>query len=172
MLSDFSLSLASGEHAALLGPSGIGKSTLLRLIAGLEQPDSGRIHSEFCRVGYVFQEDRLLPWLTAEDNLTVVTGCTRETAGELLDALELGGEYRAYPDTLSGGMRQRVSIARALAFSPDLLLLDEPFKGLDEALRARVAELIRKRHDGTLLLVTHDRRECDLLDCQRIIEIG
>lgn len=170
VLSDFSLTLAEGEHAAILGPSGSGKSTLLRLIAGLEAPDSGSIRTEGGHIGYVFQEDRLLPWLTAEENLTAVTDCTRETARELLDAVELHGEYRTYPDILSGGMRQRVNIARALAFAPDLLLLDEPFKGLDEALRARVAALLLARHTGTLLLVTHDRRECELLACQKTVE--
>ena len=111
VLCDFSLEIAEGERVCILGPSGGGKTTLLNLIAGLTQPDSGEILRPEGKISYVFQEDRLLPWLTAEENITEATGCTRELARELLTALELGSELRGYPGDFSGGMKQRVSIA-------------------------------------------------------------
>lgn len=171
VLHDFSLDLADGEWLCLLGPSGGGKSTLLHIIAGLQLPDSGTFTCDFGCIGYVFQEYRLLPWLTVQENLTAVTGCTSMQAKEWLAAMELDGECSNYPGHLSGGMQQRVNIARALVCSPDLLLLDEPFKGLDEALRGRIIDRIRQSHEGrSMLLVTHDRAECGLMGCHRVIE--
>lgn len=172
VLRDFSLRVDEGQRVGILGPSGGGKSTLLQLVAGLLHPDSGEVVCDFRRVGYVFQETRLMPWLTAEENVTAAAGCDRERARELLTALELDGEWGSYPDSLSGGMKQRVSIARALAFSPELLLLDEPFKGLDPALRDRVIVQVMAYHTGALLLVTHDHTECDKMGCETILEFG
>ena len=171
VLHDVSLDVADGERVGILGPSGGGKTTLLNIAAGLLRPDSGEVQSSYDRVSFVFQEYRLLPWLTAAENITAAAGCSRETALALLNALELGGEEDSYPDSLSGGMQQRVNIARALAYSSDMVLMDEPFKGLDEELRGRVIEQVDTYLDGrTLLLVTHDRRECEWLKCTKIIE--
>lgn len=159
--------LAHGDILAVTGPSGAGKSTLLRLAAGLATPDSGRVAIATRRIGFVFQEPRLLPWLCALDNASLplrAAGCSRDEAGRrastLLDALGLAEFHRAFPSQLSGGMRQRVSLARALALEPDLLLLDEPYTGLDEALKQDVRGLVERRLMATnaaAVLVTHDR---------------
>ena len=154
------LRIAPGEHAALSGPSGCGKTTLLRLVAGLRRPDAGSV-----RVGgtvaMVFQEPRLFPWLTAERNLALVT---RE-APRWLEKAGLAGAAGKYPSELSGGMRQRVNICRALAAEADILLLDEPFQGLDAPLRRALAALVAECAAGkTLLLVSHDAEDLALAD--------
>ena len=173
VLCDLSLKVDDGASLALLGPSGSGKSTLLYIMAGLLPPDAGEMVNDFARVGYVFQDDRLLPWLNVRDNITAVTGCTPAEAEMWLDAMELTGEAVNYPDSLSGGMRQRVNIARALAFDPDLLLLDEPFKGLDRALRTRVMKRIAAwRGERAMVLVTHDSTECDEMMCETELIFG
>lgn len=142
ILTDFSFSFAADRSYLLTGPSGAGKTTLLRLLAGLERPDRGQIlRPEPLRLRMVFQEDRLLPQLTVLQNVRLETG-TEEKARALLAGLELDGEAEALPDTLSGGMKRRAAIARALCAEPDVLLLDEPFNGLDEALRRKTAALI------------------------------
>lgn len=171
VLRDFSVELADGERLCLLGPSGSGKTTLLNIIAGLIKPDSGEVICSYDRIAYVFQEVRLLPWLTAQENLTAAAGCSAETARELLAAMELGEECGSYPDALSGGMQQRVNIARALASDSGLILLDEPFKGLDAELKERMIQEVRQRCcQRTMILVTHDRTECDLMQCDTVLE--
>lgn len=172
VLEDVSLTLAEGERMGILGPSGGGKTTLLNIIAGLTPPDSGERQRPEGRISYVFQEYRLLPWLTAEDNITAVTGCSRAKARTLLEAMELGNELKSYPGALSGGMKQRISIARALAFDADLLLMDEPFKGLDPDLRERViAQIDAFWGARAILLVTHDPAECELMHCTKIMRM-
>ncbi len=173
-----SLCVARGEVVALLGPSGCGKTTLLRLIAGFEQPDAGTVTiggrdvagsdawvaPEARRVGMVFQDYALFPHLTVEGN--VGFGLARRERGsrvpELLAIVGLDGLGRRYPHELSGGQQQRVALARALAPAPELVLLDEPWSNVDpflrETLRAEVAEIIRPL-GVTVLLVTHDREE-------------
>lgn len=171
VLDGFCLDLSDAQHIGILGPSGGGKSTLLNIIASLIKPDSGKIECSYSRISYVFQEYRLLPWLTVEENITAVSGCSKERAHELLKAMELDGDIDSYPDSLSGGMKQRVNIARALAFESELLLMDEPFKGLDSDLRERVIDRVMEYHkDRALILVTHDRAECELMDCTKIYE--
>ena len=155
---------ASGA-VALMGPSGCGKTTLLRLIAGLEKPDGGTVEKDL-RLSYAFQEPRLVPTLTCRENVTLVLPKDRDPAAadDLLTAFELGDAACQLPAALSGGMRQRVSLARALAYGGDVLLLDEPFSALDEALKARVAAVIRERTKNALLLmVTHDEGDAALL---------
>lgn len=163
------LALAPGEAAGLLGPSGVGKSTLLKIAAGLVRPSRGRIRVRARTTGYVFQEPRLLPWYSALENITIILSArgiparqARATAFRYLDDMGLAGFERYYPGELSGGMKQRVSIARALAVSPDLLLLDEPFTGLDpdtrNAVRARMAEALSRTRTA-VLHVTHARPE-------------
>lgn len=172
VLNEFSMELGENERACILGPSGGGKTTLLNIIAGLLAPDSGKIELSDRRISYIFQEDRLLPWLTAEENITAAAGCSKALARELLDEMELNGEYKTYPDELSGGMKQRINIARALAFDSSFILMDEPFKGLDPVLRERVIERVSDRcTNRAILLVTHDRMECDKMKCSRIYEI-
>lgn len=155
VLENCSLTVKPGRHAALMGPSGCGKTTLLRCIAGLLNPDAGSVSVEG-RLSFVFQEPRLFPWLTAAQNIDIVLP-SPGGAAEWLKKAGLSGASDKYPAELSGGMRQRLSIARALAYGGDVLLLDEPFKGMDAPLRAEISGLIRREWAGkTLLLVTHD----------------
>ena len=170
VLRSCSLSLAPGEHLALMGPSGSGKTTLLRVALGLQAPDSGSAHSDFSRVSAVFQEPRLLPWRSALDNVLLPLNGSREDrrkALEWLERLGLGDSAELYPDELSGGMQQRVSLARAMAYEPELLVLDEAFKGLDAELRERVLCVLRDEAKETaLLLATHSEEEALALNCR------
>ena len=164
------LRLSAGERIALMGPSGCGKTTLLRVALGLQAPDSGEARCSFRRIGAVFQEPRLLGWCTAEENINLVLSDKAETlrdAAFWLDALELGEVRTLYPDELSGGMQQRLSIARALALRPELLVMDEPFKAMDEALVLRVRQTVeRSLSAAALLLVTHSEEEAQALGCR------
>ncbi len=171
VLKDFSLSVNAGERVCLKGTSGCGKTTVLRLLAGLEQPDSGTVTlSGDPRLSVVFQENRLLPWKTALENITVA-GADRQTALGCLELLGLGGEEHKLPAELSGGMRRRVSIARALANPGDLFLLDEPIQGLDDGTAGRVLEVMNRELEGrTVVLVSHDSEEIAAL-AQRVIEL-
>ena len=165
------LSMMLPEHGAVcfFGPSGCGKTTLLRLICGLDKPDSGKVHVPHgTRFACHFQEDRLLPWYTAAENLRL--------AGESidvqnwLDKVLLPDAGGLYPNELSGGMRRRVSLARALAHKSDVLVLHEPVRELDEATAEKMMELGRQSvGDRLLILVTHDRTQAEKLGC-RIIE--
>ena len=169
IFSDLSLSLSFPGQYAILGPSGRGKTTLLRLIAGLETPLSGSIAlPEGKRVCFCFQEDRLLPWKTVLENVTLVCPDPKK-ARFWLEQVGLTGEENNYPDTLSGGMKRRASLARALAYASDILLMDEPFRALDEQTHAQMLALVRKAAEGKLLiLVTHDEADADGMQTIRI----
>lgn len=162
VLENLDMRILPGEKVAIMGPSGCGKTSLMNVIAGLLRPDSGSVHLNG-RLSCVFQEPRLLPWLSALDNINVVLSDSPSTlpqAQKWLELVELGGNADKLPSELSGGMQQRLSIARALAYGGDILLLDEPLKGMDADLRGRIADLIRSRAaDKTLVLITHDRAE-------------
>ncbi|HWY65886.1 MAG TPA: ABC transporter ATP-binding protein [Rhizomicrobium sp.] len=179
-LRGLSFGVGTGEFVSLLGPSGCGKSTALRLVAGLLQPDSGRIDYPDGRpeIGFVFQEPTLMPWADALANARLpldLKRVPRAQANALAEAalarVGLKGFERAYPRELSGGMKMRVSIARALAATPKLLLLDEPFAALDEITRNALGDdLLRLwREDGlTVLFVTHSVSESSYLS-QRVL---
>jgi NitT/TauT family transport system ATP-binding protein len=170
-LSGLSLEIADGEFVSLLGPSGCGKSTALRLIAGLIAHDSGTIRWNGARpeMGFVFQEPTLMPWTDALTNARLPLDLKRVPRAEANDRaraalarLGLKDFESAYPRALSGGMKMRVSIARALAARPRLLLMDEPFAALDEITRARLNDdlLALAREDGiTVIFVTHSVTE-------------
>ena len=179
------LVIATGRITAIIGRSGTGKSTLLRLLAGLEQPDAGRalldgrpIRPE--DVGVVFQEPRLMPWLDVEGNvgfgLQDRPKAEREAAvAEVLDLVGLACQARKLPKALSGGMAQRVALARALAVRPRLLLLDEPFSALDPLTRVSMQDhlLALWRHYGpTIVLISHDMDEALALADQIIVLDG
>lgn len=159
---DFSLSVKSGKIYTLFGPSGCGKTTILRLITGLNELKRGEIINNFKKTTYLFQENRLLEYKTALQNISIATGISNDEICEF--ALKFGlskKDLAKYPDELSGGMRARVSFVRALLNEPDLLLLDEPFSGLDTHMRGLMMnEILRRVRDGmSVLLVTHDHFE-------------
>jgi NitT/TauT family transport system ATP-binding protein len=163
------LTIGRGEFVSLLGPSGCGKSTILRIIAGLSEPSRGERRLALTRrtggIGFVFQDPTLMPWSTVVANVELplriagrVRSAERDRAAAALRAVGLAGFERSYPHQLSGGMRMRVSIARALVTDPELLLLDEPFAALDEITRLALNDdLLRlwEAHRPTILFVTH-----------------
>jgi NitT/TauT family transport system ATP-binding protein len=165
-----------GEFRVLLGPSGCGKSTLLRLIAGLDQANTGEILVNGAPVlgpgkdrGMVFQKYTSFPWLTVAGNIAYglkINGVPekqrKETVAQLIQEIGLSGFENAYPETLSGGMQQRVAIARTLALRPSVILMDEPFGALDAQTRSEMQQLLLKVWDetaSTILFVTHDVEE-------------
>lgn len=161
VLRDIGFSIASGEVIALLGASGIGKSTTLRILLGLDPGFEGRVQDSGWRIGVMFQEPRLLPWLTVADNLRLVMTdrVPRLDIAGLLDTVRLPGAGGLYPRQLSLGMARRAALARALAVSPELLVLDEPFASLDTQLAAALADVVGRwtRDTGAAVLVaTHD----------------
>ncbi|MBO7373064.1 MAG: ABC transporter ATP-binding protein [Oscillospiraceae bacterium] len=170
VLSGCSLRLTPGERIALMGPSGCGKTTLLRAALSLQPPDSGTVVCHARKPAAVFQEPRLLPWLTALENVNLVLSDTSETLSDArtwLERMELADAAGLYPAELSGGMQQRVSLARALAFEPDLLVLDEPFKGMDTPLRDRILQIVKPSLEGAaVLLATHSEEEALALGCR------
>ncbi len=167
LLEDVSLILNDGEIVSLVGPSGCGKTTLLAIAVGLIDPLRGRVRRLYNRHAMVFQEPRLLPWLSARDNIAyglVPRGLSRlrcrDVAAAKARAVGLGQmDWNKYPAELSGGMRQRVAIARALAVQPDIMYLDEPFSSLDVGLKRILQDLVVRmaREEGfSGLFVTHD----------------
>lgn len=179
-VSDLSFAVDHGEFVSLLGPSGCGKSTALRLAAGLLQPDAGTVTYANGKpeIGFVFQDHTLMPWADALTNARlpldfkhVARGEADARAAAALARVGLAGFEHAFPRELSGGMKMRVSIARALAAEPQLLLLDEPFAALDEITRNGLGDDLLKlwREDGlTVLFVTHSVSESSYLS-QRVL---
>ena len=179
VLQDVSVEVASGSLTALLGPSGGGKSTLLRVIAGLEQPDSGtvlisgtdvsRLSPQRRNVGFVFQHYAAFKHMTVFDNIAFGLQIRKRPKGEihkrvheLLELVHLDQFAKRYPAQLSGGQRQRMALARALAVEPEVLLLDEPFGALDAQVRKELRAWLRRLHDEvhvTTVFVTHDQEE-------------
>src|SRR5579875_3444526 len=188
VLDNVNLALASGEIVGLLGRSGSGKSTLLRIVAGLLRPTSGEvlwrgtpISGPMPGIAMVFQSFALFPWLTVRENVELGLEAQglppaerHERAEEAIDLIGLGGYDSAYPKELSGGMRQRVGLARALVVHPDLLLMDEPFSALDvltaETLRTDLIDLWSEARlpIKSVLIVTHNIEEAVLM-CDRIL---
>ena len=187
-LSEVDLRVDRGDFVSLIGPSGCGKTTLLRVIANLEQPTEGRIavdgvspeEARMRRIyGYVFQAPVLYPWRTVQRNITMpleIMGVSRderqERARHYLELVNLTGFERKFPWQLSGGMQQRVSIARALSFEPDLLLMDEPFGALDEITRDHLNEQLLRLWESTrktVVFVTHSIPEAVFLSTRIVV---
>ncbi len=176
------LAIEKGAFVSLLGPSGCGKSTLLRIIAGLVEPSAGTVRGRDAlgrRVGFVFQEPTLMPWATVWDNVYLPLRLAGESRASVADriaqtiaAVGLEGFERSFPRELSGGMKMRVSIARALVTSPELLLLDEPFAALDEITRFKLNEdllqLWQAQH-WTVVFVTHSVFESAFLSSRVVV---
>ena len=160
---DLTWHIPSNGVVCLWGPSGCGKTTLLRLLAGLETPADGDVEN-VGRVSMVFQEDRLLPWLSALDNVAV-TGVPASIAADMLAKLGLTQEeMSALPRNLSGGQQRRVALARALVADSDILLMDEPFNGLDEDTWQTIVPLITEyAQNRPVVLVTHIRQQAEML---------
>jgi molybdate transport system ATP-binding protein len=191
---DIDLTIAQGQFIALYGPSGVGKTTLLRCLAGLDHPDQGKLSvddqlwfdsatkthlpTQQRYVGYMFQDYALFPNMTVRGNLAFATrkGGDKSRVNELLEMMDLGELQHRKPDTLSGGQKQRVALARALAAEPRLLLLDEPFSALDAAMRAHLQdEILRlQKHYGlTTMIVSHDVSEVyKLADTVMVLTAG
>ncbi len=171
ILAPIDMVLRTGEVTGIVGPSGCGKTTILRIIAELEKPTTGTItvSHPHARTAFNFQEPRLIPWNTVLQNILFVLNDTigdrqerEERARAALDAVELSDYLGYYPDQLSGGMKQRVSLARALAFEPDIFLMDEPFAGLDYPLRMQLITLFNRllgERSMSVVFVSHDTRE-------------
>lgn len=173
VLGPISFTIAPGETVALVGPSGIGKSTLLRIVAGIDRKIDGRIVRPE-GLAMVFQEPTLLPWRSAIDNLRAVhPGLARETASEALSQVGLAGKEAMFPGQLSLGQQRRLALARAFCVDPELLVMDEPFVSLDaetaEAMLSLTETLIA-RHRPSTLFVTHSRAEAERL-AQRILTL-
>jgi ABC-type nitrate/sulfonate/bicarbonate transport system ATPase subunit len=188
ILSDIDLEIHAGEFVSFLGHSGCGKSTLLKIIAGFLKPDGGSVWIDDERVEgpqsshvFIFQEGALFPWLTIIDNVSLALRAVRNQgerlskAREYLELVALEGVEHHYPYMLSGGMRQRAEIARALAAQPDVLLMDEPFSGLDQLTRLNLREELLYLHvmlpSTTILFVTHDIDESLQLS-NRLVILG
>jgi NitT/TauT family transport system ATP-binding protein len=182
-LAGLSLQVAAGEFVALVGPSGCGKTTFLNIVAGLDRDFAGDIRitprpdGQPARVGYVFQEPRLLPWRTVYENIALVLPPQRTDAvvKDMLQAVGLANAQDLYPPQLSVGMSRRVSIARAFAIEPDLLLMDEPFVSLDHDTVEQLRDLLLKlwhARPTTVLFVTHDVREALVLADRLVLLSG
>lgn len=182
VLKEVALQVGNGEIVSLVGKSGCGKSTLLRLIAGLDRQFSGAItingycvKSHDSELGFIFQEPRLFPWLTVAENIGFAAGnagARHPRVDELLEEVGLQGKNHLYPKQLSGGMAQRVAIARGLFSQPSVLLLDEPFSAVDAFTKMRLQDLLRNvaaHHHTTLLFVTHDIEEAVYLSDQVLV---
>lgn len=173
ILRDLRFTVEAGETLAVLGPSGVGKSTLLRILAGLDRDFDGSVRKP-ARVAMVFQEPTLLPWRRAIENLTLVTGVSRTQAEAALAEVGLAGRGAIYPRQLSLGQQRRLALARAFVTRPELLLLDEPFVSLDEKLVGEMLSLtealIAASRPATVF-VTHSALEAERL-ATRMLRIG
>ena len=176
VLNGIDLHIPNGKITVVLGKSGCGKTTLLRLLAGLEEADAGEIQYDAVhKSAYVFQESRLMPWLTVWENVAFglkKQGYDAKQIQDVIDIVGLTGFEKAYPNQLSGGMQQRVSIARALAYQPTFIMMDEPFAALDYFTREQMQkELLRLQQasGSSIVFVTHSMDEALLLGHKIVI---
>lgn len=174
---DFSAEFEDGKTTLISGPSGCGKTTLLRIISGLDKKYTGSVKGVPEKISYLFQEDRLMPWFTLKQNVEFVLkdiyepAKVSETALRIIKDVQLTGHEDKYPSKLSGGMKRRTALARAFCYPCDLLLLDEPFKGMDTKLKLDMINLFKDlfvKQNKTVILVSHDEAVLDQLKCSLI----
>lgn len=159
---NFSMAVKPKSVTAVTGKSGCGKSTLINLICGILKADKGEIISDTNRYAVVFQEDRLLPWYTVKENVSIVSD--EKTAVHWLEKVGLSDSMQLLPDELSGGMKRRTALARALAYSGDVLILDEAFNGIDEETKGILINIIKEQAEKTsVILISHHRDEIEKL---------
>lgn len=172
VLSDFSAVFKDDTINCIMGTSGSGKTTIINIILGFVKPDNGIITgAEGKRISIVFQEDRLLNWLNAVDNVSFVCGnaVSKDEITDMLNNLGLSGSTNESVSKLSGGMKRRVAIARALLFPAEIIILDEPFKGLDEDTKYNVMDIVKKYiKNKCVIFVTHDKDEAEYLGAEII----
>lgn len=159
VFNNLNLDIESDKITVILGKSGCGKTTLLRLISNLEKYDSGSINTNNLKFSYVFQEPRLFPWLTVFENIQAITNLPSDEIYRMIRMVDLEKFSNSYPDELSGGMKSRVSLARAFAYKPNFLLMDEPFSNLDDFTRVKMQEELLKLYNKEnvgILFVTHN----------------
>lgn len=159
VFNNLNLDIESDKITVILGKSGCGKTTLLRLISNLEKYDSGSINTNNLKFSYVFQEPRLFPWLTVFENIQAITNLPSDEIYKMIRMVDLEKFSNSYPDELSGGMKSRVSLARAFAYKPNFLLMDEPFSNLDDFTRVKMQEELLKLYNKEnvgILFVTHN----------------
>lgn len=163
VFNNFSLEIPDFKTTFIMGESGCGKTTLLRIIAGLDKDFTGEISSCPERISYVFQEPRLFDALTVRQNLEIIENNSNLSIEELLSIVELDGEEEIYPNALSGGMKIRLSIARALLYNGDIFLMDEPFSALDENMKNRIIPKVFALLKGkTVLIISHNAEEASM----------
>ena len=151
-----------GKITYIIGESGIGKTTLLRIIAGLDEEFKGEIIGKSGKISYVFQEPRLFPYLTVKENIEIVTDESQFNSDELLEIIEMSDEANSLPSSLSGGMKMRIALARAIYNNGDIILMDEPFSALDDDLKSRILpKIFEKLKDKTIIVVSHNISEAN-----------
>ena len=167
VINDLTYSIEGKFFLTILGSSGCGKTTLLRILSGVLKPDGGTVHLSCERLAFVFQDDRLIPWITARENIEIASpGCDVNGYLRLVGLEDHGGKY---PSQMSGGMKRRLNIARAIAFEPDLILMDEPFNSLDVVMKDHLLEEIKEiwhERKLSIVMVTHDPREAARLSTE------
>lgn len=168
ILDNVNLKIEKGETVCIFGPSGQGKTTLLNIIAGLVCQDCGTITNNNCNISYVFQEDRLLNWSTARENI-MLSARNIEAAEQFIKIAGIEDCLNMYPEQMSGGMKRRTAIARAVAYDGDIFLLDEPFNAIDEKRAKRIAEYMKKlMKDKVCILVTHNLKEAEWFEAKKV----
>lgn len=171
VIENLSFKLAEGEKLAVLGESGIGKTTIINLILGIIRPDKGEVINTFDRISTVFQENRLVEEISASDNLRMVTEKSGREISELLRNLKIENAGELIKN-MSGGMKRRVAIARALIYDADLYLLDEPIQGLDEETRKTViSEILEITKEKSLILITHNKDDIQDFKIKRELKL-
>ena len=158
ILKNFNMTAEDNSITCIVGKSGIGKSTIVDLICGLKKPESGTVTVEGDKISVVFQEDRLLPWLSVKDNVKCVSD--EKTAEYWLSRVGLADSAELTPNELSGGMKRRTALARALAYDGGVLILDEPFHGVDDETKSVLIDVIKQQAKSkTVILITHNKEE-------------